>query len=166
LKAPGPLRRGTTPPEDKWTVMAKRNQRKDKCVLVYPRHVFRPEVFRPEEWLRFIELRPFAAAWKDLGLDDEDQLALQVLIMLNPTNPPVVEGTGGLRKVRFAPVRWRTGKRGALRVGYVYLQDHGVVLLVIAYSKDEKDNLTPGEKKAIRSLIQRIEQEFATGVIR
>jgi len=141
--------------------MAARKSRKDKHTLVYPQHAF-----NPEEWIRFIELKPFASAWKDLGLGDEDQMALEVLIMINPKAAPVVEGTGGLRKLRFAPSRWRTGKRGAARVGYVYLQEYGVVLLVIAYSKDEKDDLTPNEKKAIRSLIQRIENEFATGVIR
>jgi len=86
--------------------------------------------------------------------------------MLNPQGHPVVQGTGGLRKLRFAPLRWKTGKSGAVRIGYVYLQEHGVVLLVIAYSKNEKDDLAPAEKKAIRQLIEKIENEFATGIIR
>ena len=122
--------------------------------------------FKPEDWLRFIELKPFAIGWKDLGLDDDDQMALQILIMLNPRAHPVVAGTGGLRKLRFAPPRWKSGKRGAARVGYVYLQEYGVVLLVVAYAKNEKDDLTPSEKKAIRTLIGRIEDEFASGVTR
>src|SRR6516162_6992350 len=107
--------------------------------------------FNPEEWLRFIELKPFATGWKELGLDDNDQMALQILIMLNPKAHPVVAGTGGLRKLRFVPPRWKSGKRGAARVGYVYLQEYGVVLLVITYAKNEKGDLTPGEKKTIRS---------------
>ena len=53
-----------------------------------------------------------------------------------------------------------------MRIGYVYLQDHSVVLLVIAYAKNEKDDLTPADKKTIRHLIQKIEHEFATGIIR
>jgi hypothetical protein len=128
---------------------------------VYPQHAF-----KPEELLSFVELKPFEIGWKDLGLNDEDLLALQITIMLDPTGAPVVEGTGGLRKIRFAPSRWKRGKSGAARIGYVYLREYGTVLLVIAYSKSEKDNLAPAEKKVIRHLIQRVEQEFASGIIR
>lgn len=134
----------------------------------------RPRKQRPAQWHSgqglepqwFIELRPFTTGWQDLRLDDDDLQALQNLIMLNPQGHPVVQGTGGLRKLRFAPLRWKTGKSGAVRIGYVYLQEHGVVLLVIAYSKNEKDDLAPAEKKAIRQLIEKIENEFATGIIR
>ena len=59
-----------------------------------------------------------------------------------------------------------TGKSGAARVGYVYLQEYGTILLVIAYSKLERDDLMPSEKKTIRSLIQRVEREFASGLIK
>ena len=104
---------------------------------------------------------------RDLRLNDDDLAALPAsAVMLNPKRGSVVDGTGGLRKIRFAPGRWRTGKSGAARVGYANLQKYGTVLLVIAYSKDEKDELTPDEKKAIRSLLRRIEREFASGVIR
>lgn len=138
--------------------MARKRQRR---TLVYPRHAF-----RPEDLLRFVHLPPFVRAWKDLRLDDEDLQALEIMIMLNPTRHPVVQGTGGLRKLRFAPARWGTGKSGAARIGYVYLQEHGTVLLAIAYSKDEKDDLTPDEKGTIRGLIQEIEMEFRNGLIR
>jgi len=125
-----------------------------------------PHPFDPEDLLRFIELKPFAAGWKELRLDDDDLLALQTAIMLNPRAHPVVTETGGLRKMRFAPPRWKRGKRGAVRVCYVFLQDYGTVLLVIVYPKGEKDTLTRDEKKQIRSLIQRIEREFESGVIK
>jgi hypothetical protein len=134
---------------------------RQRCAVMYPGHVF-----KPEDFLRFVELRPFTEAWKEMRLNDDDLLALQITVMLNPKGNPVVEGTGGLRKIRFAPRRWQTGKSGAARIGYVFLEEFGTVLLVIAYSKNEKDDLTLGEKKAIRSLIQRIEREFASGVIR
>jgi len=141
--------------------MLDKSQRRAKCTVVYPRHAF-----KPEDWLRFIELRPFAEGWKDLGLTDEDQMHLQVMIMLNPKGNPVVKGTGGLRKMRFAPAGWKSGKSGAVRVGYVHLQGYGVILLAVAYSKDERDDLTPEQRRAIRSLIKRVEEEFETGVVR
>jgi hypothetical protein len=150
-----------TLPEVKWTVMARNRNRRRRHAVAYPGHAF-----APEQLLRFVELKPFADGWKDLKLTDDDLVALQIMIMLNPTGCPVVDGTGGLRKIRFAPARWRTGKSGAARVSYSYMQEYGTVLLVIAYAKDEKDELTPNEKKAIRSLLLRIDREFASGVIR
>jgi hypothetical protein len=58
------------------------------------------------------------------------------------------------------------GKRGAARIGYAYLEEYGTVLLIIAYKKNEKDDLTPGQKKSIRKLLQTIEGEFASRLIR
>ena len=116
--------------------------------------------------LRFVELRPFTEGWRELGLTDDDAMALGKAILQRPTGFPVVQGTSGLRKVRFAPPKWRKGKSGAVRVGYAYLEQYGTVLLVIAYGKTEKDELTQKEKKAIRQLLARVEQEFAKGVIR
>ncbi|MCI0378379.1 MAG: hypothetical protein L0215_12290 [Gemmataceae bacterium] len=141
--------------------MAKKKEGRQRLSVVYPKHAF-----RPEDLLSFVELKPFTGAWKDLALSDDDLAALQVAIMLNPKGQAVVAGTGGLRKIRFAPARWKTGKSGAVRVGYVYLQEYGTVLLAIAYAKNEKGDLTPAEKKAIRDLIRKVEQEFASGTIR
>lgn len=132
-----------------------------RCTLEYPRHAF-----QPEELLTFIEMRPFTASWRDLGLSDQDLMALQIMIMLRPRGFPVVPGSGGLRKLRFAPAAWSQGKRGAIRVCYVHFADYGVVLLVLAYGKSEKDNLSAAEKKAIRQLIQRQEVVFSQRVVR
>ena len=112
----------------------------------------------PEDYLHFVELDEFGDDWERLGLDvDDDLWALQILIMSNPKGPPVIGGTGGLRKVRFAPRRWKTGKRGAVRVCYVYFPDHWIVLLVTAYAKREKDDLTDEEKAGIRTYIRQVE---------
>ena len=121
---------------------------------------------RRSDLLTFIELRPFSDGWRELGLTDDDAMALEIAIMRQPKGFPVVKGTGGLRKMRFAPARWRKGKSGALRVGYVYLERYGTIILVIAYAKGEKGDLTLDEKKAIRKLLSRVEQDFAQGKIR
>ena len=88
-------------------------------------------------------------------------MALQLLIMCDPKGSPVIKGTGGLRKLRFAPQRWKVGKRGAVRVCYVYFPDHWTVLLVAAYGKKEKDNLTEEEKAGIRAYIKQVESWLA-----
>ncbi|MGW8257775.1 MAG: hypothetical protein ACWGMZ_09855 [Thermoguttaceae bacterium] len=84
----------------------------------------------PQDLLSFIELDEFINDWKKLGLnEDNDLFALQIAIMANPKGSPVIEGTGGLRKLRFATRRSGRGKRGSARVCYVFFEDHAIVLL-------------------------------------
>ena len=115
----------------------------------------------PGDFLLFIELRPFTTAWRStLELEDDDLGQLQVAIMRNPAGAPVVAGTGGLRKLRFAPKRWTSGKRGGVRVCYVYFPAHRTVLLVVAYGKSSKDDLTAAEKKQVAKVIRETEIEL------
>lgn len=114
--------------------------------------------FEPDHFLNFVLLDPFVKAWKSMGLNDEDQRALEVAIMAHPQGPPVVPGTGGLRKLRFASPRSDRGKSGSVRVCYVYFEQHAVALLVTAYPKNTKDNLTATEKAAINKLIHEAEE--------
>jgi len=52
------------------------------------------------------------------SLDDDSFIELQNLLMLNPEAGDVIQGTGGLRKLRFADSRRNKGKRGGLRIIY------------------------------------------------
>jgi hypothetical protein len=98
-------------------------------------------LLQPADLLHFVELRAFTEAWDAvLGLNDDDLTALQVLIMFGPKDAPVVAGTGGLRKLRYAPSGWSHGKRGGVRVCYVHYEALGVVLLVTAYAKGRKED--------------------------
>jgi hypothetical protein len=67
----------------------------------------------------FIELPPFARH-RSGYLDDESFSALQAYLMSNPEAGDVIEGTGGLRKLRHADPRRGKGKRGGLRVIYYW----------------------------------------------
>jgi hypothetical protein len=127
----------------------------DRGSLVYPKHSF-----DPEDLLTFVELRPFTRRWSSLDLDTDDLLALQIAIMCDPSGPPIIPGTGGLRKLRFAPPHWNTGKRGALRVCFAFFEEHKKVLLAIVYGKNEKDSLTQAEKQQIKKLLAAVEKEF------
>lgn len=79
--------------------------------VVYPGHVL-----DPEDLLTFFELKWFTRDWDGLGLreSDDELCALQLMIMCDPAGYPVIPGTHGLRKLRFAPSTWNKGKRGAL----------------------------------------------------
>jgi hypothetical protein len=117
----------------------------------------------PQELLHFIELDEFQQDWNDLGLDVEHDLwDLQQAIMQDPEASPIIPGTGGLRKMRFAPRGWRIGKSGAIRVCHVYFKPQWTVLLVMAYGKNRKDTLTAAEKRGIARYIGVIENWFDT----
>jgi hypothetical protein len=54
----------------------------------------------PRKLLNFVELDEFIDDWNSLNLNvDEDLFALQMEIMTQPEAAPLVEGTGGLRKL-------------------------------------------------------------------
>jgi hypothetical protein len=65
----------------------------------------------------FIEL-PVFAKYRPEYLDDEGFRDLQNSLMANPEAGDVIEGTGGLRKIRQPDPRRGKGKRGGLRVIY------------------------------------------------
>lgn len=118
---------------------------------------FQRNLRNPKEWLNFVELDGFAAAWKRLGLDDADLRSLQIGLCISPDGASVIQGTGGLRKLRFAPEKWNRGRSGAARIYYTYFPKHGLIALVYAHSKNEMEAISATQKKAIKSLIEEIQ---------
>ena len=120
--------------------------------------------FKPEEWLRFVRFPAFTRDWERLGLDDAALCALEIEILKDPGHAPVIRGTGGLRKLRFAGPGSGRGKSGACRVCYVAFPEFGTVALVVAFGKNEKADLTPADRNAIAALINayraELEREF------
>ena len=45
------------------------------------------------------------------------------------------------------------GKRGGVRVIYYWFQTDEVIYLLLGYSKTERDDLTPEQKRALKRLI-------------
>ena len=84
---------------------------------------------------------------------------LQNALLLNPAAGDLIQGTGGLRKMRFADPRRGKGKRGGLRVIYFWWVEGMQFWLFTLYDKDEASDLTPNERKLLR---ERIKQELST----
>jgi hypothetical protein len=114
-----------------------------------------------KKYYSFIDSGPFDRRWKALDLDDDEHAALEDTILADPVRPPVVSGTDGLRKIRFAPRRWKTGKRGAVRVCYVFYPRHNTIALLMVFAKNEKDDLTAAEKRELNRAIRRIDEALA-----
>lgn len=105
----------------------------------------------------FIEVPLFTKRWKEIGLDDKDLLALQVMLLKDPASGPIIEGTGGIRKVRF-PLENR-GKSGSVRVCYADFEEFEVTYLITAFEKKEQDNLTNDEKAVLKKLVKSLKCE-------
>ena len=100
----------------------------------------------------FVELPPFARLRADY-MDDEAYRALQNELMQNPEAGDVIEGTGGLRKVRQADPRRGKGKRGGLRVIYYWWLGGAQSWLFTVYDKDQADDLTADQRRSIKRLL-------------
>jgi hypothetical protein len=75
-------------------------------------------------------------------------------MILNPEAGDVIEGTGGLRKLRHGDPRRGKGKRGGLRVIYYWWNGESQFWLFTLYDKDELKDLSPQEKKALKSMLK------------
>lgn len=104
----------------------------------------------------FIILPEFERKWTDMGFSDDDLKLLQEELTLDPTKGPVMQGTGGLRKIRFAFNN--QGKSGSARVCYVDFAIYEKIYLITAYPKSEKDNLSKSEQNAVKILIKKLEE--------
>ena len=106
----------------------------------------------------FIELPLFRSKWKSLGLDDDDLRRLQFELLADPKVGAVMQGTGGVRKMRFAFED--RGKSGSARVIYIDFEVFEKIYLITAYSKDEKDNLTKSERNELKQMIGILEEQL------
>ena len=103
--------------------------------------------------LTFVQFPAFTKEWTRLGLGDDDLRTLECEILKAPSRPPLIKGTGGLRKFRFAGRGSGRGKSGAYRVCYVHFPEYGIIALVVLFGKKERDNLTPADRNAIAKVI-------------
>lgn len=101
----------------------------------------------------FVELPAFARHRAGY-LDDVAFGNLQHELMQDPEAGVVIEGTGGLRKLRFADTRRGKGKRGGLRVIYFWWSVGMQFWLCTLYDKDEMADLTPRERKAFKAMLK------------
>lgn len=99
----------------------------------------------------FIETPIFTKRLSEL-LDDDSYAALQRGLAESPDMGDLIEGTGGLRKIRVAS--HGRGKRGGSRVIYYHFVSASQIALLLIYPKNEKDDLTAEERKVLKRIIE------------
>ena len=88
-------------------------------------------------------------AEKLLGEASKDEL--YAFLAKEPEAGVVIEGTGGVRKLRWA--RPGMGKRGGVRVIYYFHCEQHPLLMIDLYAKGDKENLTDAEKNALAKFV-------------
>jgi len=90
----------------------------------------------------------------DKLLSEDERAGLIEFLARNPEAGALMPETGGIRKVRYAGRS--KGKRGGVRVIYYFLDEGTPLYALLIYGKDEQDNLTPEQKKAVRAFAEAI----------
>ncbi len=68
----------------------------------------------------------------------------------HPVAGDEIPGTGGVRKMRFGASG--RGKRGGVRVIYFFGGEGVPIYALLAFSKSDKTDLKPGERRAVAAL--------------
>tara|TARA_R110000850_G_scaffold154872_4_gene278756 strand:- start:569 stop:880 length:312 start_codon:yes stop_codon:yes gene_type:complete len=98
----------------------------------------------------FIEASTFSELLPDYLTDDECR-GLQIYLMQKPDAADLVRGSGGVRKVRWAPDG--RGKSGGVRVIYYWKKPNHEIWLLTIYSKSERSTISGHILKKIAEAI-------------
>lgn len=85
-------------------------------------------------------------------ISDEEYRLLQLQLSIRPESGDIIKGSGGIRKLRWAGSG--RGKRGGIRVIYYFLKEDDQIYMLYAYPKSKKDDLTTGQLKQLRKLVE------------
>ena len=102
----------------------------------------------------FIESRVFSRRLLAVGENASVEVlsAIQSDLLANPERGRVVQGLGGIRKGRAADPGRGKGKRGGFRYLYLYFVSDQEIYLLYLFDKDEREDLSPEERKLLRDL--------------
>lgn len=101
--------------------------------------------------MNFIETRLFTRQIISL-LDDSDYAALQHTLFQDPALGDIIPGSGGIRKLRWAAKGH--GKSGGAHIIYYWAVSAETILMLDAYPKNVRSDLTKDEIKKLRRIIE------------
>jgi hypothetical protein len=108
----------------------------------------------------YVESKAFTARLHRLaGASALDVLnSIQADLIKNPERGDLVQGLGGIRKARCSNPGRGKGKRGGFRYLFLYLEDRSQIHLLYLLDKDEQEDLSADERKALRAWVVEIKR--------
>jgi hypothetical protein len=103
-----------------------------------------------KDLLTVVELPHFIRKAESLLLPEERNAAV-VYLAAHPEAGVLLQGTGGLRKLRWAS--GNRGKSGGVRMIYYYHDVEIPLFMITVFGKNEKANLTKAERNELASLV-------------
>ncbi|MGD0465208.1 MAG: type II toxin-antitoxin system RelE/ParE family toxin [Gammaproteobacteria bacterium] len=86
-------------------------------------------------------------------LDDMQYSELQKYLMNDPNIGVLIQGTGGLRKIRWT--LGNKGKRGGARIIYFWKKPEEQIYLITIYAKNEIKDLSIKDKIMLKQIIEK-----------
>ena len=107
--------------------------------------------------ITIVELPEFIRKSEKL-MNSEEHDSLLSFLSTNPTAGILIQGTGGVRKLRWAT--GNKGKSGSTRMIYFYHNPDMPLFLLTAFSKSEQGNLTKSERNELAGLTKILVQNY------
>ena len=107
-----------------------------------------------------VETPEFLSATRKL-MDDEERAALVNYLARHPTDGDLIQGTGGVRKLRWG-LEGR-GKRGGARVIYFYYNAGLPLFALTAYAKNARSDLSQADRNGFRELTKSLVESYGKG---
>ena len=106
----------------------------------------------------FVYVPTFEKSWKQLNLSEKALRVLENLILEKPNIGEIIQGTGGLRKMRFAI--GNRGKSHSIRILYIDFSYYEKTYFLFAYPKNELENITDKQKQIFKTMINILLEEL------
>jgi putative component of toxin-antitoxin plasmid stabilization module len=107
--------------------------------------------------IRIVRTNRYLKDIKRLRASQSDVEALESMIARSPFNSDVVPGMRGIRKVRFA--FGGRGKRGGGRAVYFLQVTDELIVMLNAFAKNEREDLTEEQKKIALLILKEFEND-------
>lgn len=111
------------------------------------------------ELVSVVETSAFSSQADEIWSDEEREEFVN-FIAANPEAGRVITDTGGVRKIRWA-IAGR-GKRSGARVIYFFYNRTAPIYLLMVYSKNVRQNLSPRDKKLLRAEVAKLKKSSGT----
>jgi len=94
-------------------------------------------------------------------MDDAERQEIVAFLAYNPNAGDILQGTGGIRKTRFA--REGSGKSGGYRVVYFFHSSTIPLFALNVFAKNEKASLSPAERNTLKELAALLVSTYRRG---